>query len=467
MSPPAQSAANKLLDGPILHTLLSLAWPNAIAFSAGTLVAIAETSYIGQLGVESLAAMALVFPCVMLTMSMSGAAMGSGVSSAIARALGAGDRDRAATLATHALLIAVFFGLVFMLGMLAGGPPLLELLGGRDNVLAQAIAYSQVYFGGAVLIWLVNIMAGILRGTGNMKLPSLMIVNSAVIQIILGRTLGLGFGPVPQFGMRGVATGTLIACSVNIVVMGWYLFSGRDRIVPKVRGLRLQSRMFLDILKVGAVACFSPLQSMLTSLIFTHMLAVFGTAILAASGIGARLEYVLATIAFSVGIGSVPMIGVAIGAGRIARARRISWTAGLVALFVVGALAGAVATFPDPWINLFTEDAGAHAASRQFLRTVAPFYAFVGLASAMYFSSQGAGNVLGPVLAQTARLLFIMLGGWYLISQAATAESFFSLTAASMMLLGVLSCAAVAFTRWGPRKTDVKGQLNLASAADK
>lgn len=467
MPPPVQPAPNKLLDGPILGSLLSLAWPNAVAFSVGTLVVIAETSYIGRLGVEALAAMALVFPCVILNMSMSGAAMGGGVASAIARALGGGDRDRAENLATHALLIAVFFGLVFMLGMLIGGPYLLELLGGRGDVLAQAIAYSQVYFGGAILTWLLNIMAGILRGTGNMKLPSLMIVNSAICQIILGGALGLGLGPIPRFGMPGVAAGTLIAFSINIAIMGTYLISGRGRIVPRIRGFRMQWGLFADILKVGAVACFSPLQNVLTSLIFTHMLAVFGTTILAASGIGARLEYVLATIAFSIGIGSVPMIGVAVGAGRIARARRIAWTTGLVALVVVGALASAVALFPDPWVNLFTDDAGARFASERFLRIVGPFYAFLGLASAMYFSSQGAGNVLGPVLAQTARLLLIALGGWYLMSRAATAESFFLLTAVSMIFLGLLSCAAVAFTRWGPRTTDAKGALSLASASDK
>ncbi|MGT2436812.1 MATE family efflux transporter [Bradyrhizobium betae] len=467
MSSPPRPAANALLDGPILRTLLSLAWPNALAFSAGTLVAIAETSYIGRLGIEALAAMALVFPCVMLTMSMSGAAMGGGVSSAISRALGAGDRDRAESLATHALLIAILFGLVFMLGMLVGGRQLLELLGGRGDVLVQAVAYSQVYFGGAVLTWLVNILAGVLRGTGNMKLPSLMIVNSAILQIILGGTLGLGLGPVPQFGMPGVATGSLIAYTINIAVMSWYLFSGRGRIVPRLHGFRMQWELFADILKVGLVACFSPLQNTLTNLIFTHMLAVFGTAVLAAYGIGARLEYVLATIAFSIGIGSVPMIGVAIGAGRISRARRIALTTGLVALIVVGTLASAVAIFPDPWVNFFTDDIGARVASRQFLQTVAPFYAFIGLASAMYFSSQGAGNVLGPVLAQTARLFFIVLGGWYLTSQAATAESFFKLTAASMLLLGVLSSAAVVFTRWGPRVTDAKGQPALARAADK
>src|ERR1700679_3912431 len=142
------STRNALVEGPILRTLLRLAWPNVIALSAGTCVVIAETSYIGRLGVESLAAMALLFPCVILTMTMSGGAMGGGVASSIARALGAGDIERASTLASHALLIGLGFGLTFMLGMLVFGPQLLELLGGRGNVLAGAIGYSQIFFGG-------------------------------------------------------------------------------------------------------------------------------------------------------------------------------------------------------------------------------------------------------------------------------------------------------------------------------
>ncbi len=103
-------AKNALVEGPILRTLLRLAWPNVIALSAGTCVVIAETSYIGRLGVESLAAMALLFPCVILTMTMSGGAMGGGVASSIARALGAGDIERASALASHALLIGLASG---------------------------------------------------------------------------------------------------------------------------------------------------------------------------------------------------------------------------------------------------------------------------------------------------------------------------------------------------------------------
>src|SRR3982075_2052557 len=299
---PEPRARDALVDGPILRTLLRLAWPNVIALSAGTCVVIAETSYIGRLGVESLAAMALVFPFVILTMTMSGGAMGGGVASAVARALGAGDVDRASTLAAHALLIGICFGLTFMLGMLIFGPALLKLLGGRGTVLAYAISYTQIFFGGAVLPWLMNTMAGILRGTGNMKLPSLMMLSSAVCQIILGGTLGLGLGPIPQFGMPGVAAGSLTAYAISISIMSWYLFSGRGRFIPKISGLRIRRAMFIDILKVGAVSCFSPLQSVLTISIFTHLLAGFGTEILAGYGIGARLGFLLPSVAFARGI---------------------------------------------------------------------------------------------------------------------------------------------------------------------
>jgi putative MATE family efflux protein len=451
LPPPPAPVKNALVDGPILPTLLSLAWPNVIALTAGTCVVIAETSYIGRLGVESLAAMALVFPCVMLTMTMSGGAMGGGVASAIARALGANDVDRASTLAAHALLIGLCFGLTFMLGMLIFGPKLLELLGGRGNVLTQAIGYTQIFFGGAVVPWLMNTMAGILRGTGNMKLPSALMLSSAVCQIILGGTLGLGLGPIPQFGMRGVAAGSLTAYMISISVMSWYLFSGRARVVPRIIGLRIRWAMFIDILKVGAVACFSPLQSVLTISIFTYMLAGFGTEILAGYGIGARLEFMLTSIAFAVGISTVPMVGMAIGAQRIARARRICWIAGCVAFIGVGALASLIAIFPDIWVNLFTDNANVRAASRQYLHTAAPMYAFLGLATTCYFSSQGAAKVIGPVLAQTARLAFIAVGGWWLSTHNATATDYFTLTAASMMLLGLLSCLSVVLTRWGPK----------------
>ena len=184
--------------------------------------------------------------------------------------------------------------------------------------------------------------------------------------------------------------------------------------------------MFFDILKVGAISCFSPLQSVLTITIFTHMLARFGTEILAGYGIGARLEFMLTSIAFAVGIASVPMVGMAIGAQRIARARRIAWIAGCVAFVSVGVVAHLDRDFP--------RSLGRHLHRRS--RACAPPAGNIcrprrrctpssACRSSMYFSSQGAAKVLGPVLAQTARLLFIGAGGWWLSTHGATAAELF------------------------------------------
>ncbi|MGO4711628.1 MATE family efflux transporter [Bradyrhizobium sp. 2TAF24] len=442
--------SDPLLDGPILSTLLRLTAPNVVALSVGVCVAIAETSYVGRLGIEPLAAMALVFPFVILTMTMSGGAMGGGVASAIARALGAGDTERANVLALHAILIGACFGLTFTVGMLSFGPRLLALLGGRGRVLTEAIGYIEIFFGGAIVPWLMNTMTSILRGTGNMRLPSTLILLSAAIQITLGGALGLGLGPIPRFGMRGVACGTLIAFATGLSISFWYLLSGRGRLNLRHAPLRFRAEMFVDILKVGAIACFSPLQSVLAITIFTHMLARFGTEVLAGYGIGARLEFMLTSIAFAVGVASVPMVGMAIGAGRIARARQVAWTGGTIAFAAVAVAGMIIAAFPWLWVSLFTDDPGVRAASYHYLTIAAPLYAFIGLNISLYFSSQGAAKILGPVLSQTARLIFIAVGSMWLVSTGATVTGFFVLAACSMVLLGLSCAVAVKLTSWYP-----------------
>src|SRR5437762_12453525 len=139
---------NSLLTSPILSTLLKLSLPNAVAMFGTALVAVAETSYIGRLGTEPLAGIALVFPFVMLTQMMSAGGMGGVVSSAISRALGSGDRKRAATLALHAGMIGACGGLFFTTTMLLFGRQFFMVLGGRGGVLEQACNYSEVLFSG-------------------------------------------------------------------------------------------------------------------------------------------------------------------------------------------------------------------------------------------------------------------------------------------------------------------------------
>ena len=446
---PAKVPANGLLTSPILPTLLKLTLPNAIAMVGTTLVAVAETAYIGRLGIEPLAAIALVFPFVMLTQMMSAGAMGGGVSSAISRAIGAGDRDRAATLALHAVMIGLLGGLFFTAVMLLFGRQFFMLLGGRGGVLEQALQYSQVLFSGAISIWLINTLASVLRGTGDMRLPSVTLIGTAFVQIMVGGGLGLGLAGLPQLGMRGVAAGQLVAFSLGAMFLGWILVSGRSRLTLDFRAFRFQRAMFLDILKVGAISCVAPLQSVLTILIFTKILAGYGTATLAGYGMGSRLEFLLTPISFAFGVASVPMVGMAIGAGMVARARRAAWTAGVASALTVGLIGLIVAVHPVLWVSMFTSDPDVTAAAYSYFAWAGPAFAFFGLGTCLYFSSQGAAKVGGPVLAGTGRLLLVALGGWWLVSIDAPASALFALVGAAMVLFGVGVAASVWLTRWG------------------
>ena len=448
-APVAAIAENSLVTSPILPTLLKLALPNAVAMFGSTLVAVAETSYIGRLGIEPLAGIALVFPFVMLTQMMSAGAMGGGVSSAISRALGAGDRDRAATLALHAAIIGACSGLFFTVMMLLFGRQFFALLGGRGRVLEEACNYAQVLFSGAIAIWLVNTLASVLRGTGDMRLPSVTLIGTALVQIVVGGALGLGLFGLPQFGMRGVAAGQLTAFTLGAIFLSWYLVSGRSRLTLDFSAFTFQRAMFIDILKVGAVSCLAPLQSVLTILIFTKILAGCGTETLAGYGMGSRLEFLLIPIAFAFGVASVPMVGMAIGAGLVTRARRVAWTAGAAAGLTVGLVGLIVAVDPALWVSLFTRDPGVTAAANSYFAWAGPAFAFFGLGTCLYFSSQGAAKVVGPVLSSTVRLLTVGIGGWWLASSGAPAWTLFALVGAAMVVFGLSTAASVRLTRWG------------------
>src|SRR3982075_2534932 len=446
---PVSIPANTLLTSPILPTLLKLALPTATPMTGAPVVAPADPSYAGRLGPEPLAGIALVFPFVMLTQMMSAGAMGGGVSSAVSRALGAGNRDRAATLALHAAIIGSCAGLFFTVMMLGFGREFYWLLGGRGEVLEQAMHYSQVLFSGAVSIWLVNTLASVVRGTGDMRVPSAALIGVAIIQIAVGGALGLGLFGLPKFGMRGVAAGQLAAFTLGAVFLAWYLVSGRSRLQLNFKSFSFQRDMFLDILKVGAISCLSPLQSVLTILIFTKILAGFGTVTLAGYGMGSRLEFLLIPIAFAYGVASVPMVGMAMGAGLVARARQVAWTAGTAAGLTVGLVGLVVAIKPALWVSLFTSDPGVTAAAYSYFAWAGPGFGFFGMGVCLYFASQGAAKVGGPVLAGGVRVPVGGFGGWWLVSIGAPARTLFALVGAAMIVFGLSTAASLRLTRWG------------------
>ena len=336
--------------------------------------------------------------------------------------------------------------------MLAFGPALYAALGGGGAALSQAVAYSEVAFVGSVSVWVMNTLASVLRGAGNMKVPSAVFLLVAAAQVLIGGALGLGWGPLPHLGMPGVAAGQVLACTAGAAFLLWYLRSGRARVSLAWRSTPLRGALLRDILRVGALACISPLQTVLTILILTRLVARFGPHALAGYGIGTRLEFLLVPIAFAIGVASVPLVGMAIGAGQVARARRVAWVAAALATGLLGVLGLIVFIAPGLWTGLFTPDPKVQAAAALYFRWAGPAYGLFGLGLCLYFSSLGAGKVGGPVLAGTLRLLLVAVGGWMLANAQAPAWTIFALVAAAMAVYGLATVVAVRMADWGPAR---------------
>ena len=440
--------ASPLLHGPILPTLLRLAVPNVFAMVAATAVGIGETLYVGMLGKTELAAMALVFPIVMLMQMFSAGAMGGGVSSAISRAVGAGNADRARALAVHALCIGITLGVGLTLLLWATGPQLYRLLGGSGDVLGQAVLYGAWVFAAVPAIWLFNTLVSLVRGSGEMRVPSAAILVVSLVQIAIGAVLGLGLLGFPQLRMPGVALGQVISYWLAAGALWWFVRSGRTRVQLALRGVQLQWHLFQDILRVGALACLSPLLTVGTVLVVTSLVAAHGADALAGYGIGARLEFLLVPIAFGVGVAAVPMVGMAIGAGNVARARRVAWTAGAVSAALLGSIGLVVVLAPDAWAGWFTSDAAVLQHARTYLRWAGAGFPFLGLGLTLYFAAQGAGKIAAPVAAAFFRFLFVVLVGGAVASHASLAV-LFAIVGGAMAVYGLVTALGVRLSAWG------------------
>ena len=446
----AASAPHPFLTAPVASTLARLAAPNLVGMLATTAVAIAETAYIGRLGREPLAAAALVLPLIMLMGMMSGGAMAGGVSSAISRALGAGEIERAETLARHGALIALAGGLVFTVMLTVFGAPLVHLLGGRGEILRLATLYAGVAFSVSIAVWLINVLAAVLRASGDMVRPSIVMICGAVLQMLVGGSLCFGWGPAPRLGLVGVGLGQAATSLLSVTAFFLLLRAKDARVRLRLSG-PLHRWAFDDILKVGFPALLSPIQTVGAILILTTIAARFGAETLAGYGIGSRLEFLLVPVAFSVGVAALPMVGLAIGAGDVLRARRVAWTAAAMGGLGLGAIGIVLALWPQLWVGVFTQDPGVAAAAQLYLRFAGPAFVFFGVNLALYFASQGAGRIGGPLMAGTLRLVVIAVGGLLLVRAGAPDWTLFALVAVGMVTAGTATTVFVATTPWGSR----------------
>jgi putative MATE family efflux protein len=435
----------------VLPIILRLSAPGLLLVAFQTMVSVGDTYFVGRLGTQPLAGLALVFPMLMLLQMTSAGAMGGGVSSAIARALGRGDLMTARRLVVHALVIAAAMGAIFTVLLLTLGHPFYRLLGGEGETLDSALAYSHIVFAGAATVWLANTFSAMLRGTGNTLTPALALMIISSIHLPLSGSLVLGLGPMPRLGIAGAGVAYVSTFGLATLLLGWVVLRPSSMLRPHAADLRLEWRLFKEILRVGGISVVSALQTVLGSVLLTGFVARFGSAAVAGYGVGLRLELLQIPIVFAIGQALVALVATHIGAGRAARAKQIAWTGAAMASCVSLAVGIVVTIFPSAWVAIFSSDPAVLSAGSGYLRTVGLTYPFLAIGIALYFACQGSGKVLLQVLARTVQLIIVIGGGFVLLGAGADLGALFVLIALGMVIFGTLSALAVSRTNWGGR----------------
>lgn len=437
----------RMLNDPVLPMLVGMAWPNILIMLAQASTGLIETWWVSHLGTEALAGMALVFPSVMLMQMMSAGAFGGSISSGISRALGRGRHKDAELIATHAVIVNIFMGLVFTAIMLMFGRPIYRALGGQGGELEAAVTYSRVVFSGMILVWLMNGLASIIRGTGNMIFPALVTCVGAVMLVPLSPLLIFGFGPMPALGIAGGGLALLMFSLGGTMVLGWYILSGRNTVGFRTGYYR--KSVFGEIFRLGGASSINSILTNVTIGIATAFVATTaGVEAVAGFGTGARLEFLLIPVIFGIGAPMVALVGANIGAGKRDRAIQIAFTGAAIAFVITEAIGIVAALFPAAWISLFSEQQGTMDAGVSYLRIVGPVYGFFGLGLSLYFASQGAGKLLWPLSCGLLRLLIAIGGGWIALKVTGSLTGLYVALAAALVIYSVVLALAIRSRVW-------------------
>jgi Na+-driven multidrug efflux pump len=251
---------------------------------------------------------------------------------------------------------------------------------------------------------------------------------------------------MPQLGIAGAAIAYVLTFGLAGLAMAAMVFRRTSPLRPQREDLRLEARLFADILRVGGLSVLNAFQTVLTAVVLTGFVGRHGAAALAGYGVGVRLELLQIPLVFAVGQALVVLVGTNIGAGHAARAKHTAWVGAALAAAICLVIGTTVAVFPLAWVGLFSADPAVLDAGTSYLRIVAPFYPFLGVGIALYFASQGAGRMLMPVLAGTTRLAIVLVGG----ALVASLSAIFTVVAFGMTVGGLLMMWFVGRTSWNP-----------------
>lgn len=437
-----QKHQQAIIEGNIPKTIVRLTLPSIVGMLGIMIFNVVDTFYVGRLGAIELAAISFTFPVVMVINSLT---LGIGVAamSLFSKAAGNKDREAERLLATSALMLGLLFAAGFSSVGLSTIRPLFSLLGAGDELLPYISDYMGIWFIGCVFIVIPMIGDHILRGLGDTKTPSFVMMTSALVNMILDPLLIFGLGPFPRMGVRGAALATVIArmmtCIVSILIQTRreHLITFKGLTFRKVLG-EWERLLFLGIPN-AIVKAIPPVGAA----VFTSILAGFGYEVVAGFGVAVKIEGLIFSVINALSITAAIFTGLNFGAKRFDRVR-----AGFRWVYIYGIMIGSIAAI----LLLFTGRSigSLFNADPLVVQTTARYLAIVPAGYAFYSFGQTGTSILnvyhrpGLVSLQNfVQIGIVAVPLAYLLSSLWQETGLFIAIAISYLVMGSLSLILV------------------------
>ncbi|MFD1873659.1 MATE family efflux transporter [Hymenobacter bucti] len=413
--PPTPAARPNLTQGPILQSLLKLAWPIVFGNVLQTGYQLVDAFWVGRLGAKAVAAVAVSFPVNFLLI-----ALGSGFSVAgsvlVAQNFGARHQKMVNHVASQALVLETVLALLLTVGAHFASPYILHLMGAGPDIFEPANQFQRVLFWGLTFNFGFLMFQALMRGVGEVKIPLYINLVTLGLNFVLDPLFIYGWGPVPGLGVAGSAMATIITQALSVVAGLAVLLRGRSGIQLSFAGFRPDWALMGRVFRLGAPSSVDLSARALGLSVLTTLAAGFGTSVLATYGIGSRIIALAIIPALGISLACSTLVAQNVGARNLPRALQTANYALGVSFTTLLVLSGIIWLAARPLVGFFLKgDPLVSEQSVEFVRIASLSLCFTGVQQTVSGAFRGVGNTLSAmVLTITGIWVFQFPVAWYL-----------------------------------------------------
>jgi putative MATE family efflux protein len=412
--------SSKLLEGPILRSILTLAAPIVLSNILQAGYQLTDAFWVGRLGGTAVAAVSVSFPVMFLTMAV-GIGFGIAGTTLIAQYFGAGNTKMVDHVAAQTLLMIFIISVVLgAIGYLIS-PWFLHLLGVAPDVYPGALGFMRVSFIGLIFNFFFFMFQSIIRGVGEVTLPVYIVLGTVALNFALDPLFIFGYGPIPASGVMGAALATLSTQTIAALMGLVILMRGKHGVKIHIADFRPDPEYIKRAFFLGLPASIEQSGRALGLTVMTFLITSFGTLSIAAWGVGSNVLQVVMIPAMGLSMAIGTLVGQNIGAGNIERADRIGRFGGILGFGILSAF-GILVFFAAPHFVAFfvPNDQPVIDAGAIFLRIMALSWGCIGLQFCLTGALRASGSMVVTMVLTLVSQWVLQLPIAYFLSQHST-----------------------------------------------